>query len=907
MLFDSKPKIGINAKISINEITPSTISIFGTAQMIEARKSSYIGFNLADLKMQASRILKNQMYIIYHLGLTRFMMQHAVGANFVKKNYFEITPESFTPTNEEISLYLSNPKFLWRFSAWNYNAMIQMFDPKHRSKNFTHSFKTYKEDDSPVMSYVESRNTRIINNLKLNFKKLDSIKYEPYNHEKFETVQSYFTYRLNKYEQTEIYFSDDYYLHELDAETTYDEYIHLLITGDCRRYPSDLLLQQIDVKNDNLNKIKSKTFFKKVNKRLSKSSCFSSVLKYMSAKVEKSDPLIIPKLADLVAFNKKYVTINNPLITNPRWLNECYLEFLTPMSVFYWFINGIFDNDHIISENSDSAIGVPWDIDIESNKKKWLLKQFSKVTVGYKWLYDVSLRESKETDMSQETKKLNQELIHLINLYIKVALSIDTKQFPSPKKLKCFESYNSSTQRSYVSSSSVYSSIRSAGSKTLSLRRLFVQKDEVGPIHLSELDNCFKKKEKPNFNNDDTTFDVLTTTELNLPVRTLESLATTTFQLKLKKSCNTDYDENSKNQLSRSTTRKSTKGFQLELCDIKEEVDEDFSVELDTACAQEHLPPSAHIIKDNFASVYKFSNKKVVKYKANILNKLIVLRNLDEKENLPIIPTCPVIKKQQDVPDSYVHPSIIASVRKHVDFPHPTLELLSQGDINAWKKLSYVDSIVIVIDLLFRDSPNCLNTKPLIPLIFKNYGRSWLYSHIYDLAHEYIIYKLNNRYETMKAAIDSTMKKFTLTRDFKNFPDDPKFSAKLNMPTFTKGVEGHTQVCNYLVDYYLAHHPDMRFIRDLLLTVLVLLGSSESMKELAYVIARDIYLSEGFDKCKYFTQNTNWSYELFNFDESNQEIYDAVQTFEFGNEISSELESTCSEESLENNLSINSS
>lgn len=913
MLFDSSPKIGINAKISTNDVTPSTVSIFGTAQMIEARKLSYEGFVLADLRMQACRILRNQMYIIYHIGLTRYMMQHTVGANFVKKFYFDVTPESFTPDSKEISLYLSNPKFLWRFSAWNYNAMIHMFDPKHRSKHMRFGFKTYNEDDSPVMSYVESRNTRIINNLKLNFNKLELITYEPYNFEKFEIVQSYFTFKLNKYEQTEIYFSDDYFLHQLDAKTTYDEYVHLLITGDCRRYPSDLLLRQIDVKNENLNKKKEKSFFKKVNKRLSTASNHKTLLKFMSSKIEKSDPAIIAQLADLVAYNRQYIKVENPLITNPRWVNECYMECLTPVSIFYWYIYGIFGNDCLIEEETNSIVGAPWDVNIEPRKMKWLLKQFINVTSNFKWLYDLSLREQ---HLLHDVNDLNKELIHLINLYRKVALSIDVKQFPSPKKLRCFETYDCPTESSYVLSSSMYSSIRSAGSKTLSLKRLFAHKNEDGPLRVCEPLDLFTEEPKQPANDKPCNIptSILKKDVTNSPAQTLESLTTTAFQKTIKNNndiqCEHEYDEddeNSMKKLSRTTTRRSTRGFHLELRDIKEEIDEDFSVDFNTAYAQAHLQPSVHVIKSNFLSVYEFSNNKVVQYKKDILSKMLLLRDIDEKENFPVVPTSSVKKKQIQVPDNYVHPLIINVMHKHLGYSHPSIALLDQGNKNAWRELEYRKLMAIVIDLVYKQSRNCLNTKPLMHLLYDETGRFGVEPSTFISFHDTIIHKLKNRYENITNAINSAMKKFKCRRNVNDFPNAPRISANFNIVKYEETRDCHVAVITYFTDYFLANHPGMKFMRSMLWTVHFILGSTSQIKKLMYAIARDIHLSELFERCKYFSLNTNWSYEHFNFDRSNQEMFESYQLFEPHSTDDSESKlASSSEESLQNNLSLKS-
>lgn len=224
-------------------IAPTTLPLFGSVQFREARIGRYKGFDEYDLRYAARKIIQRQIYMFYTWCLNRYCMKHNFKKNLIKEKFFRITPDNFEPDEEEIALYIWNPKFLWLFSMANYENVINLFhsDPKENKVLFQ-MFPFYT-DTSPIVPYLEAHRDPI----KKIFGISKTIAFQCFDFKevaKFDETS--FQFRLNKYETSEYLFSNDFHIHEMDANTSYTEFIQVLLTGSCERYTSNLQIQYAD-------------------------------------------------------------------------------------------------------------------------------------------------------------------------------------------------------------------------------------------------------------------------------------------------------------------------------------------------------------------------------------------------------------------------------------------------------------------------------------------------------------------------------------------------------------------------------------------------------------------------------------------------------------------------------------
>lgn len=104
----------------------TAFALVGTLQFREAHNSGYFNFKKEDLINAAIPIIQKQALILYHLILFRYVFAHAVKGNFIDEKYYNVTPDCFIPSMEEIQYYLNDPKGIFRFSAKNYYQVIKL-------------------------------------------------------------------------------------------------------------------------------------------------------------------------------------------------------------------------------------------------------------------------------------------------------------------------------------------------------------------------------------------------------------------------------------------------------------------------------------------------------------------------------------------------------------------------------------------------------------------------------------------------------------------------------------------------------------------------------------------------------------------------------------------------------------
>lgn len=236
----------------------SAVGLLSTTHFIEAKNSNYKGFKLEDLFSRTKNILKVQGYVLYEWSLTRFLIQHPVADKMLPKSYFAVTPNYFEPSDEEVKLYLNNPKFLWRFSMRNYGHFAKGFRKYlplvyHNNDFANGELLTYDEDFSPLVAYVAPMAE---NSMKMKFKSKwynqIPIKNDYANHDmaykltfdKINQIKKYFPYNkiITSYEVAECFHSNDYWLHKIDPNHSTIEFLQILITGYTTDGPGELAI-----------------------------------------------------------------------------------------------------------------------------------------------------------------------------------------------------------------------------------------------------------------------------------------------------------------------------------------------------------------------------------------------------------------------------------------------------------------------------------------------------------------------------------------------------------------------------------------------------------------------------------------------------------------------------------------
>lgn len=299
----------------------TAIGLIGTGQFIEAKNGNYEDFSLYDLYSKASSILKIQFYILYQVCLIRFCICHPITDKFLSKEIFRLSPDSFQPNDEEIILYLKNPKFLWRFSLKNYGYFATIFSryipfSQYSCPYYDGFSTTFEKDHSPLVPYLQSITDKVKDNIKSKFNISKSINHNnSIKIDKIINLQKKFHYKdLTTYNKNECFYSDDVQLHLLNRIFNYNDFIQVLITGYSSLGPCGLIIAQIKEDNKKLNQIKvNKKQLKETQKEIKKiikqekkeeKKCLKLLKKLSCTKIEDND-----NIADVIETDK----VNNDL------------------------------------------------------------------------------------------------------------------------------------------------------------------------------------------------------------------------------------------------------------------------------------------------------------------------------------------------------------------------------------------------------------------------------------------------------------------------------------------------------------------------------------------------------------------------------------------------------------------
>ena len=245
----SSDKLRVVNQTTLVDVAPTTLTVCGTAQMKEARNSNYANFKKRDLRKDATDILKFQLLMFYQWALTRYCVENPLRVKQIRKDAFQITVDNFDIDDAEIDKYLENPKFMWRFSVRNYEFFLTFFKSNKKSKLFYSRFDTADIDDSPLLDYIKP----IKNYMKDKFKKTFTSKKVTAMKKAYDfdiTLITNFMKKhfepLNQFKTSEFLFSDDYYLHEVQPDAEYEDFICHLICGQTKNFVSPLLKWHIE-------------------------------------------------------------------------------------------------------------------------------------------------------------------------------------------------------------------------------------------------------------------------------------------------------------------------------------------------------------------------------------------------------------------------------------------------------------------------------------------------------------------------------------------------------------------------------------------------------------------------------------------------------------------------------------
>lgn len=395
MYFTITPKNGNVFSV----ISRTTFSIFSTGHMIEAKNANLKGYNVLDLQEVAAWILKRQAYMLYQWCLLRYMLSHCL--TLIPCKYYSVTPDCFTPDEFEIGLYIENPKFLWRFSVVNYSYIINLIESN--SDNNHSIFLTYNYDSSGFIRYFELRTSCLSNHIKEIVKPGENgVCNSNYSTKIHGLIDQYFVFQLNKYETIEYLYADDFYLQLMNGDTTYEDFLTIILTGQinskfslpCRL--KQLLLDHKEklyrqkVKKFDPSKLLNATNNEQENNQL------INLAKYLDTELN-NDPIesvnIINEINQVVESRKAKISITNELYLKTDWIDEVYTSdscIYHPMN-FFKFASHVFGFQSVLPKSQSDKNGkyfrYGWEINCEGSFLKKVINAYEKVFPNHNY-YD---------------------------------------------------------------------------------------------------------------------------------------------------------------------------------------------------------------------------------------------------------------------------------------------------------------------------------------------------------------------------------------------------------------------------------------------------------------------------------------------------------------------------------------
>ena len=475
MCFNPDLKTSIEDRFTSN-VCPTTLTIFGTAQILEAFNAKYFGFDLDELEATARTIIKRQKYMSYTWSLTYFCLKNKHKMNFIKSKFFNVQPYMFEATDREVKLYLDDPKFLWRFSMNTYYSFVDEFYglSKEKKLKYKRGLLTYDEDDSPIMPYLDLdlfRKGYVKSTSKASFNLSiidDFINYK-------------IKYSLTDYETAEMYYSHDFYLHQMSGNADYSTFVRTILTGHNGICPSPLLESASIIRNKSLlfTMKKEKTLRKSLYKKYGNEEEISSSDMNEDSRLDKwiekikkqnfpikcledfeewkasqkvrceSDEIVeflpstalrflgvnecnknlntsdkIQVLNAIVRRNKNLVEIKSKFFNDSNWIEECYDALDNSQIQFYKLTLNIFDFktklDNFVYERNGKKCRLPFTLPCSNDFLIELKSRFLKQVIRPQIEYFSKHHKFRKCFNIKKTLKVEMDLrsiIYLKNIY----------------------------------------------------------------------------------------------------------------------------------------------------------------------------------------------------------------------------------------------------------------------------------------------------------------------------------------------------------------------------------------------------------------------------------------------------------------------------------------------------------
>lgn len=235
---------------TFNRVSVTSIGLIGIKQFTEARRTGYKDFKYNDLFTAAAAILKMDMYTIYKVTLMYYSLKHPVSVNLIKQKFFDVTPDHFVPTAEDVKQFIDEPKFMYRFSLKNYNNIKTLFKKSHPS--FIIDICAITNDDSELVPYLKSKRTQLKENLKSKLHLLRNIEHDDYDFKRMQRVNELFSFEMRVEESSNFLFSSDFYLHMMAPQCDFSDYVSILLIGFSQNYHGGLYKEFLIQENTKL-------------------------------------------------------------------------------------------------------------------------------------------------------------------------------------------------------------------------------------------------------------------------------------------------------------------------------------------------------------------------------------------------------------------------------------------------------------------------------------------------------------------------------------------------------------------------------------------------------------------------------------------------------------------------------
>jgi hypothetical protein len=221
----------------------TTCTWISTAHFLLVKENTdgkYTGYNSEELREGVKQILQTQIFMVYQWSVIRARIEHPYSLKHLHFACTNVTPSCFVVEEDDITLYLSNPCFLWRFSTNNYSYFYSLFIKGIRKKNnlelfnivYSDELLTYDRDFTETVPYYVTLGGTIENYIRYLVGKTTRESSKWYKIYKFtKLLNNSSGYELTEVDKCEFRYSPDYRLQLLVSNYTYEDFVRIAVTG----------------------------------------------------------------------------------------------------------------------------------------------------------------------------------------------------------------------------------------------------------------------------------------------------------------------------------------------------------------------------------------------------------------------------------------------------------------------------------------------------------------------------------------------------------------------------------------------------------------------------------------------------------------------------------------------------